>query len=159
MTRVLFVCLGNICRSPLAEGLFIAKVRAAGLETKYLIDSAGTSSYHEGALADPRTRENARQNGIELVSRSRPFRKQDFVDFDIILTMDRNNYTNVKRLEPTFPEEIGRVFMMRDFDLMSPGSDVPDPYYGGNEGFQRVFDILDQSTTELLKQLESGKLL
>lgn len=157
MTRILFVCLGNICRSPLAEGLFLSKLNQAGLLEKYTVDSAGTSAYHEGALADPRTRENALDNGVELTSRSRPFRKQDFVDFDLILTMDRTNYTNVKRLEPTFPDEIAKVQMMRDFDLESPGADVPDPYYGGAQGFQNVFDILDRSTEELLRHLENIK--
>lgn len=154
MTRILFVCLGNICRSPLAEGLFINKLKAAGLSDKYKVDSAGTSAFHQGALADPRTRENATLNGVELLSRSRPFSKQDFLDFDLILTMDKSNYRNVKVWEPGFVEKIAEVKMMRDFDLQSPGADVPDPYYGGDKGFQNVFDILDRSTGELLDYLE-----
>ncbi len=156
MTRILFVCLGNICRSPLAEGLFIDKLKIAGLEHKYKVDSAGTSAFHEGSLADPRTRENAERNGIKLLSRSRPFRKQDFVDFDLILTMDQSNFRNVKVWEPGFVEEIAEVKMMRDFDIQSRGADVPDPYYGGEKGFQNVFDILDRSTDELLKFLEGS---
>jgi len=155
MTRILFVCLGNICRSPLAEGLFIEKLKAKGLEDKYTVDSAGTSAFHEGSLADPRTRENAEQNGVKLLSRSRPFSKQDFMEFDLILTMDKSNFKNVKVWEPGFVEEIASVKMMRDFDLESPGADVPDPYYGGEGGFQNVFDILDRSTDELLRYLES----
>lgn len=154
MTRVLFVCLGNICRSPLAEGLFMEKLKRGGLETKYIVDSAGTSNLHEGELADLRTRENARKNGIELLTRSRPFSKQDFVAFDLILTMDRSNYANVMKWEPAFVNQVAQVKMMRDFDLRSPGADVPDPYFGGDQGFQNVFDILDQSTEELLKYLE-----
>lgn len=154
MTRILFVCLGNICRSPLAEGLFIDKLKQAGLEAKYTVDSAGTSSMHEGELADSRTRENARKNGIELITRSRPFSKQDFIAFDLILTMDQSNYSHVMMWEPAFVEKVAVVKMMRDFDLHSPGADVPDPYYGGEQGFQRVFDILDHSTGELLNHLE-----
>lgn len=154
MTRVLFVCLGNICRSPLAEGLFMEKLKRGGLESKYIVDSAGTSNLHEGELADLRTRENARKNGIELLTRSRPFSKQDFVAFDLILTMDRSNYANVMKWEPAFVNQVAQVKMMRDFDLRSPGADVPDPYFGGDQGFQNVFDILDQSTEELLKYLE-----
>lgn len=156
MTRILFVCLGNICRSPLAEGLFLKHIGEAGLLEKYKIDSAGTSAMHEGELADPRTRANAVKNGVELLSRSRPFAKEDFVSFDLILTMDRSNFRHVKQWEPGFVEKIAEVRMMRDFDLRSPGADVPDPYYGGEQGFQNVFDILDRSTLELLRQLESG---
>lgn len=155
MTRILFVCLGNICRSPLAEGLFIEKLKQAGLEAKYKVDSAGTSNLHEGELADLRTRENARKNGIELITHSRPFSKQDFVEFDLILTMDRSNYANVMKWEPAFVEQIAQVKMMRDFDLRSPGADVPDPYFGGDQGFQHVFDILDHTTEELLRYLET----
>ncbi|HCS21024.1 MAG TPA: protein tyrosine phosphatase [Bacteroidetes bacterium] len=154
MTRILFVCLGNICRSPLAEGLFMEKLKQAGLEAKYKVDSAGTSAQHEGELADLRTRENARKNGVELITRSRPFSKQDFVDFDLILTMDRSNYANVMRWEPAFVEKVAQVKMMRDFDRRSPGADVPDPYFGGEQGFQRVYEILDHTTEELLKHLE-----
>jgi len=156
MTRILFVCLGNICRSPLAEGLFIDKLKAAGLLEKYTVDSAGTSAFHEGSLADPRTRENAEANGVKLLSRSRPFSKKDFVDFDLIVAMDKSNFKNVKVWEPGFVEQIAQVKMMRDFDLQSPGADVPDPYYTGDQGFQNVFDILDRSTDELLRQLEEG---
>ncbi len=155
MTRILFVCLGNICRSPLAEGLFIEKLKQAGLEAKYKVDSAGTSNLHEGELADLRTRENARKNGIELITRSRPFSKQDFVEFDLILTMDRSNYANVLKWEPAFVDQVAQVKMMRDFDRRSPGADVPDPYFGGDQGFQHVFDILDHTTEELLRYLET----
>ncbi len=154
MTRILFVCLGNICRSPLAEGLFIAKLKAAGLGDKYKVDSAGTTAFHEGVLPDPRTRANAEENGLTLLSRARPFSKQDFLDFDLILTMDKTNYKNVKVWEPALVDKIAEVKMMRDFDLESPGADVPDPYYGGDKGFQNVFDILDRSTDELLRYLE-----
>ncbi|TNE79265.1 MAG: low molecular weight phosphotyrosine protein phosphatase [Bacteroidetes bacterium] len=158
MTRVLFVCLGNICRSPLAEGLFKQKVEMAGLSDHYHIDSAGTSDYHIGELPDPRTRENAERNGLSLNSRGRQFSKADFADFDIILTMDRSNFRNVKSLETTLIDDIAEVRMMRDFDLRSPGADVPDPYYGGERGFQDVFDMLDQATEELLRYLEKRRL-
>lgn len=157
MTRVLFVCLGNICRSPLAEALFTHWVNEKGLSDQYSIDSAGTSDYHVGELADKRTRENAEKNGVHITSRGRQFSKQDFVDFDLILTMDRSNFRNVKMLETTLVEDIAEVRMMRDFDTQSPGADVPDPYYGGEKGFQNVFEILERSTLELLEQLEAQK--
>lgn len=158
MARILFVCLGNICRSPLAEGLFLSKVEKAGLAQKYRVDSAGTSAAHEGELADARTRQNAQKNGVELCSRSRPFSKSDFSDFDLILAMDSYNYRRIREWEPAFLERTAVVKMMRDFDLLSPGADVPDPYYGGERGFQDVFDMLDRSTEELLRQLETGLL-
>ncbi len=134
------------------------KLEERGLNGKYTVDSAGTSGFHEGSLPDPRTRANAEQNGLFLNSRSRPFGKSDFVEFDLILTMDRSNYKNVRSMEPA-PElvsEVARVRMMRDFDLNDPGTDVPDPYHGGERGFQNVYDILDRSTTELLNWLEEN---
>ncbi len=158
MTRVLFVCLGNICRSPLAEGLFKQKVEQAGLTEFYHIDSAGTSDYHIGELPEPRPRENSERNGLLLSSRGRQFSKADFGEFDLILTMDRSNFRNVKNLETTLLDDLAEVRMMRDFDVQSPGADVPDPYYGGERGFQDVFDILDRSTAELLRQLEQRRM-
>lgn len=152
---VLFVCLGNICRSPLAEGIFRDKVRAAGLEDKFQIDSCGTSAFHIGEQPDPRSRANAEENGVHLNHQARQFVVSDFSDFDYILPMDSSNYRNVIRLEPAGAQ--GRVVLMREFDSMATGADVPDPYYGGERGFQDVFDILDRSTQALLDAIRVEK--
>ncbi len=154
MNRILFVCLGNICRSPLAEGLFLKHLHDRGLEQDFIVDSAGTSDAHTGQPADSRTRKNALENGVQLTHRARQFRKQDFVDYDLILVMDNSNMRNVKALEPALlVEDIAEVRLMRDFDVLAPGTEVPDPYYGGERGFQEVFDMLHRSTAHLLDHL------
>ncbi len=152
---VLFVCLGNICRSPLAEGIFRDKVKQAGLEDKFKIDSCGTSAFHIGEQPDPRSRANARDNGIYLDHQARQFVSADFSDFDYILPMDASNHRNVMKLEPENPA--GKVILMRTFDPEGTGEDVPDPYYGGERGFQNVFDILDRSTEELLHTIRTER--
>lgn len=154
-TKVLFVCLGNICRSPLAEGIFRDKVKEAGLTDKFEIDSCGTSAYHIGDQPDPRTRANAIENGVTLNHQARQFVQEDFHDFDYILPMDSSNLGNVNRLEPANTK--AKVILMRDFDPQGKGEDVPDPYYGGARGFQNVFDILDRSTASLLEAIRSEK--
>lgn len=152
---VLFVCLGNICRSPLAEGIFRDKVRAAGLEDKFEIDSCGTSAFHIGEQPDPRSRANAEENGVYLDHQARQFVASDFSDFDYILPMDSSNYRNVMRLEPARAQ--GKVVLMREFDSSAKGADVPDPYYGGERGFQDVFDILDRSAEALLVSIRAER--
>jgi protein-tyrosine phosphatase len=154
--KILFVCLGNICRSPLAEGLFIKHLKDRGLEGKYTADSCGTSGYHTGSAPDPRTRENALKNGLELKHLARQFRKDDFLDFDLILAMDGSNKRNILSLEPAIDSPLAPVYLMRDFDVQEKGAEVPDPYHGGPEGFQKVFDILERSTLHLLEELEGG---
>ncbi len=150
--KVLFVCLGNICRSPLAEGLFREKVQARGLDHVFHIDSSGTGDYHIGELPDPRTRANAEENGLELTSRARQFHRGDYDEFTYIIPMDSSNRSNIHQLDPDgrYRE---KVILMRYFDPHDPEADVPDPYFGGKDGFQNVFTILDRSTENLLDWL------
>lgn len=151
MRKILFVCLGNICRSPLAEGLMLEKIANLGVEDQFKIDSCGTADYHIGELPDERTRENALQNGLELKHRARQFDPSDFKRFDHILVMDSANKMKIIG-QATSEEHLQKVQLMRDFEqeISLQGVDVPDPYYGGNEGFQNVYDILDRCTENLL---------
>lgn len=151
-TRILFVCLGNICRSPLAEALFRQKAEEAGVAHLFEIDSAGTSSQHRGELADHRTRTNARSHGIEITHRSRPFVHDDFENYDIILTMDEQNLNHVNRMSKT-EEHLLKVSLLLD---MAEGVDlreVPDPWYGGEQGFEEVYQLLDHAAGLLLGSL------
>ena len=151
--KVLFVCLGNICRSPMAEGLFIHKVHEAGLGRQIEVDSAGTSGWHIGEPADRRMQEVAKKHGVSLPSRSRKLVERDFEEFDYILAMDESNLSNIRILESQSPVSNAQVSKMRDYDLLAKGSDVPDPYYGGQQGFEDVYEMLDRSTDELLKEV------
>lgn len=149
--KVLFVCLGNICRSPLAEGIFRHKVKERGLEEVFKIDSCGTADFHIGEKPDSRSVANAKKNGILYNHRGRQLKKFDFNDFDYILPMDDSNINNVEQLKPE--GATAAVIKMRDFDEEGVGQDVPDPYYGGENGFQLVFEILERSTENLLNKL------
>ncbi|MEO0899867.1 MAG: low molecular weight protein-tyrosine-phosphatase [Bacteroidota bacterium] len=155
--RVNFVCLGNICRSPMAEGLFIHKIKEEGLEKYFEVDSSGTGGWHVGEPADPRMREVAKQHGVHLPSRARKFIAQDHEDFDYILAMDGNNYGDILDLRKGTKKEKAEVFKMRDFDKDHVGKDVPDPYYGGKEGFQKVYEMLARSTAELLAHIRKER--
>lgn len=155
MIRVLFVCLGNICRSPMAEGIFRHLVEQEGLSDHFLIDSAGTSGWHAGEKPDRRMRQTAKEHGLSLDSqRSRQFIKQDFEEFDYILAMDRSNLDNIKKLQIQPEHQTAKVTLMRDYDLLQANPNVPDPYYGGQNGFEEVFDILLRSNREFLDQLK-----
>lgn len=150
--KILFVCLGNICRSPTAEGVFRYYVTQAGYADRFEIDSAGTSAHHEGERADSRMRAHAIRRGYELTSLSRPIRYEDFFEFDYIICMDESNRTALLRLAPT-EEATTKIHMMTDW---LPGhyiDYVPDPYYGGAEGFERVLDIIEDACPALLKEL------
>ncbi len=151
MQRVLFVCLGNICRSPLAEGLANKVAEELGLENLVEFDSCGTSSYHIGQQPDERTLINAKKNGLELNHNARQFEKADFREFDFIIAMDAANKSNIQKLDQT-GEFDDKLFLMRDFDPKSPGADVPDPYFGGEQGFQNVFEILDRSVRNFIEK-------
>ncbi len=152
-TRVLFVCLGNICRSPMAEGLFLDKVKKSGLEDQISVDSAGTSGWHINEAPDKRMRAVAERNHIHLPSRSRKLLPEDLQNFDIILVMDESNLENTKELAGEQKELHAKIFKMRDFDPDHKGADVPDPYFGGDEGFEEVYQMLDRSTEELLNHI------
>jgi protein-tyrosine phosphatase len=149
MKKILFVCLGNICRSPAAEGIFRQKVQEQGLEKGFLIDSAGTYGYHEGELPDSRMRTHASRRGYNLTSRSRPIKQDDFEKFDLIIGMDDNNLHNLKRLAPNL-ESRQKIRLMTDYCQHYKDDHVPDPYYGGPSGFEHVLDLLEDACDGLL---------
>lgn len=153
--HVVFVCLGNICRSPVAEGTFHHLVEKKGLESHFQIDSAGTSAWHIGQSANKRSIKVAQRHGIKLTSLARQFTPQDFNKFDYIIAMDRSNYQDIIRLSQTKKDKT-KVEMMRKWDNLPyedfPG-DVPDPYYGGNEGFENVQNILINCCSGFLDHL------
>jgi protein-tyrosine phosphatase len=155
--RVLFVCLGNICRSPSAEAVMRAKVAAAGLQEQIELDSAGTGSWHIGEAPDTRARAAARARGIELDSVARQVGPRDFYEFDVILAMDSANLRALERLAPESRSR-ARLALLREFEPGASGADgdgldVPDPYYGGADGFDRVLDLLDVACDGLLEEL------
>jgi protein-tyrosine phosphatase len=157
MKKILFVCLGNICRSPAAEGIFKQKVEERGLEAEFHIDSAGTYGYHEGELPDSRMRTHASRRGYHLTSLSRPIKKEDFGKFDLIIGMDDNNLHNLKRMAPD-RESHQKIRLMTDFCRHYPDDCVPDPYYGGPSGFEHVLDLLEDACEGLLDELKkTGK--
>ena len=149
--KVLFVCLGNICRSPLAEGIFRFKVKEQGLSSFFSIDSCGTSDFHIGEEPDKRALNNAIKNGVDYMHKGRQLKVKDFYDFDYILPMDDLNFEDIQKLRPS--DAKAQVIKMRAFDTIEAGNDVPDPYYQGDDGFQLVFDILERSTQGLLDYL------
>ena len=152
---VCFVCLGNICRSPTAEGVMRALVREAGLSSRIVIDSAGTGAWHAGEPADARARAAARARGIELTSTARMFVRSDFERFDYVLAMDRANLRELRQLARG-PEEHARLHLFRSFDPAAPvDAEVPDPYYGGPEGFNEVLDICERGCRGLLAHLRA----
>ena len=155
MINVLFVCLGNICRSPMAEGLFIHLVREKGLENQFRIDSCGTGGWHAGERADPRMRSTAAEHGIELPSFARKVQLQDFAEFDYILAMDESNHQDLLDLQVQVPNGKAQLFKMRHFDTQGKDTDVPDPYYGGRAGFERVYEMLDRSCKGLLDHIQA----
>ncbi|MEL6132763.1 MAG: low molecular weight protein-tyrosine-phosphatase [Bacteroidota bacterium] len=157
--KVMFVCLGNICRSPMAEGLFLDKVKKAGLEDRIEVASSGTSGWHQGELPDRRMREVAKNHGVVLPSRSQALVAEDAVTYDYLIPMDRSNQVEVVRLVAETAGSKAQVFKMRDFDQQAKGADVPDPYYGGDRGFEEVYEMLDRSTAELLQHIRTEKRL
>lgn len=151
--RVLFVCLGNICRSPSAEALFRAYVESVGRGGDFVIDSAGTSGHHEGEPADARMRAHAHRRGYELSSLSRPLRYDDFWEFDYIVGMDESNRANILAVCPT-DELAQKVSILTDWHPSPLKDHVPDPYYGGAEGFELVLDLIENCCPHLLQGID-----
>jgi len=154
MIKVLFVCLGNICRSPLAEAIFKHKVKQLNWDGRFLVDSCGTGDYHIGSQPDHRTITVAKKNGIEIFHACRQFTKRDIDGFDYILAMDKSNRHNI--LQMAGLPESDKVLVMRYFDEMHRGGDVPDPYYGAEREFQEVFDILNRSMDGFIAHLRKA---
>jgi protein-tyrosine phosphatase len=154
MIKVLFVCLGNICRSPLAEAIFNHKIQALGLSRKFRSDSAGTSDYHIGELPDERSIQCALKKGLKISHRGRQVNRTDFRDFDYIIAMDDSNLENLQTLRVTYNYPNKEIFLMRDFVTGWEGLSVPDPYYGGEEGFDEIYQILDTSIESFLTKIK-----
>ncbi|XP_010535669.1 PREDICTED: uncharacterized protein LOC104810902 [Tarenaya hassleriana] len=159
---VLFVCLGNICRSPAAEGVFRDIVKRRGLDSKFKIDSAGTINYHEGNLADPRMRSAAKRRGIDITSISRPIRASDFEEFDLILAMDNQNQEDILsafdvwKVRANLPSDSDKkVKLMCSYCKKHDENEVPDPYYGGAQGFEKVLDLLEDACESLLDSVSA----
>lgn len=146
------MCLGNICRSPLAEALFKHKVEHRNLEAFLEIDSCGTAGYHIGEPPDFRTIRNALKNGVKIDHLGRQLAEEDLEYYDYILAMDHSNYDNILRL-PNASGHRNKIRLMREFDPDNRNAEVPDPYYGGEKGFQEVFDILNRSSESFLDHL------
>jgi protein-tyrosine phosphatase len=149
--RVLFVCLGNICRSPAAEAAFLHAVTEAGLGESFAADSAGTGAWHVGQRADLRMREAASRRGIDVTSRARQVTRDDFEQFDHILAMDASNLDVLLSRAPA--RHHGKIRLFRDYDPEGAGQDVPDPYYGETEEFDEVLDIVTRTARAFLAQL------
>lgn len=156
--RVLFVCLGNIVRSPLAENMFIHLARQAHKNDLFEVDSAGTGGWHTGEHPDYRMRQVAARRGFEYDGAARQVRNEDFNEFDWIIAMDHSNRADLLAMAPT-SEARSKVRLMREFDPQG-GNDaaVPDPYYGGIDGFEHVYDIVERSCRGLLEAFENGEL-
>lgn len=147
---VLFVCLGNICRSPTGEGVLQHLVDQRNLTDQLLIDSAGTIDYHTGKGADPRMRAAADLRGIELLSRSRQIKYSDLETFDLVIAMDRENLADIRTIHPT---PTAAVRLLSSYLDHSWPQDVPDPYYGGSEGFEYVLDMIQEAAPRILDEL------
>jgi protein-tyrosine phosphatase len=153
VVEICFVCLGNICRSPTGEGVMRHLLREEGLEDKVRVDSAGTAGYHTGELPDARARAAGARRGIDIGGRARQFKRADFDRFDYVLAMDQANYDDLAELAGPNGAK-GKLYLLRSFDPAAPrGACVPDPYYGGEEGFDEVLDMCLEACRALLARI------
>jgi protein-tyrosine phosphatase len=154
MKSILMVCLGNICRSPLAEGVLRHKLEEAGIKN-IRVDSAGTSDYHVGDCPDSRSAKNAKSHGIDISKlRGRQFSEKDFDDFDLIYVMDASNYNNVIALARNESDK-EKVDLLLNAKWPGKNIAVPDPYYGSGDGFEKIFQLVEQACDEIVKKLRS----
>ncbi len=157
MAKVLFVCMGNICRSPTAEGVFRHLVEGEGLGGQIMVDSAGTHAYHVGEPPDRRAQAAARRRGVDLSrQRARKAKSGDFKQFDYVLAMDRDNHAELAAICP--PGEEHRLKLFLDFAPELDTGDVPDPYYGGGRGFEVVLDMVEKASQGLLDHIRQNHL-
>jgi protein-tyrosine phosphatase len=156
--KICFVCQGNIIRSPLAENLFRRILQERGIGDKYQLDSAGTSAYHVGERPDRRMRQTARERGFQYDGRARQFQRDELDRFDLIIAMDQANRRILENWASA-EGQLKKIRMMREFDSQGDeGLDVPDPYYGGPEGFKRTYEIVERSVEGLVEALENGRI-
>lgn len=155
--KIMFVCMGNICRSPLAEAVFYNKISSNKLKDKYISDSSGVTGYHTGEKADKRMRETALRHGIVINHRAKKLTLKHIDEFDLVLAMDYSNMQEIKDMAgSSFNHD--KIRMFREFDpVKNDGMDVPDPYYGGASGFENVYRIVDRTCSRLLEILENAK--
>lgn len=160
--NISFVCLGNICRSPMAEGIFQHLVEQASLANQFQVESAGVGGWHAGEPADPRAQATARAHGLRLTRRARQFQPADFARLDAIIALDTDVAEALRRLAPTRADQ-SKVRLLREYDPLRPSTaavaprtadlDVPDPYYGGPDGFEDAFQMIERSSRRLLDSL------
>ena len=157
MIKILFVCMGNICRSPSGEAVMNALIEKNNLQDKIKCDSAGTIAYHTGEHADARMQKHAMKRGYNLTSLARQIKHQDFDKFNYIIAMDTDNYNNILALD-TLGKYKNKVSMMMDYATKFNDRNVPDPYYGGEQGFEYVLDLLEDACSGLLEQIVKNDL-
>ncbi|NOX85724.1 MAG: low molecular weight phosphotyrosine protein phosphatase [Chlorobi bacterium] len=154
--KILFVCLGNICRSPSAEAVFKGLLENIGEKDRFYIDSAGTDDWHKGEPADKRMQKHAVKRGYRLTSISRPFETEDFDKFDMIIAMDFENMVELKRRARN-ESDLDKLYMMTDFSRKFGYGEVPDPYFGGDDGFELVLDLLEDASAGLFDFVNGKK--